>query len=177
MTHKHYLRSIRVTRILWVVYLLILCWVLVLKLGVSFSYMGERRVNLLPFADYIATNGRIDKTEMVLNVLAFIPVGIYVAMLLPSSSLGGRMLRISFISVGVECIQWILGTGAFDTTDMVTNSLGGLIGVATVELLVKLTRQPGKVQGWLNGLALLGTVLLLVLLVLLKMDMLPIRYQ
>ncbi len=177
MTYKHYLRSIRVTRILWVVYLLILCWVLVLKLGVSFSYMGERRVNLLPFADYIATNGRIDKTEMVLNVLVFIPVGIYVAMLLPSGSLGGRMLRISLISVGIECLQWVLGTGAFDTTDIVTNSLGGMIGFTTIVLLILHTKQPGKVQMWLNKIALPCTVVLVLLLVLLKLDMLPVRYR
>lgn len=176
MTTKD-LQSNKFTGILFIIYLLILCWVLVLKLGVSFSYMGERRVNLLPFADYVATHGRIDKTEMVLNVLVFIPLGMYIALLFTSRSFAGRMVRIFLVSVGIECLQWVLGTGAFDTTDIVTNSLGGMIGLITVVLLIQLTKQPGKVQLWLNWIALPCTGVLVLLLVMLKLDMLPVRYR
>jgi membrane protein YdbS with pleckstrin-like domain len=41
----------KITRVLLVVYTLVIAWILLFKLGVQFSYMAERRVNLFPFRD------------------------------------------------------------------------------------------------------------------------------
>ena len=39
----------RLTTILFTVYLMALAWILLFKLGVKFSYMERRTVNLIPF--------------------------------------------------------------------------------------------------------------------------------
>ena len=58
----------RITIILFISYLVALCWILLFKLGVRFSYMGNRKVNLIPFSEPLILNGKIDVGEIILNV-------------------------------------------------------------------------------------------------------------
>jgi len=66
----------RITIILFISYLIALCWILLFKLGVRFSYMGNRRVNLIPFSEPLILNGKIDVGEIILNVVIFMPLGV-----------------------------------------------------------------------------------------------------
>jgi glycopeptide antibiotics resistance protein len=61
----------RLTTVLFIIYLIALYWILLLKLGVRFSYMGERRTKLVPFSGPFLTS------ENILNIVIFIPLGIY----------------------------------------------------------------------------------------------------
>ena len=45
------------------------------------SSYKPRSVNLIPFMGSVIVNGRIDISEIINNILVFIPVGIYVCML------------------------------------------------------------------------------------------------
>ena len=67
----------RLTTVLFIVYLLVLLWILLFKLGVQFSYMEKRSVNLVPFKEALTSHGKIDVSETILDVLIFIPLGIY----------------------------------------------------------------------------------------------------
>lgn len=58
-----------------------LLWILEFKLGVRFSYMGKRRVNIIPFSEPVILNGKIDFGEMILNAVIFVPLGIYAAII------------------------------------------------------------------------------------------------
>ena len=59
----------RLTTVLFIIYLIALYWILLFKLGVRFSYMGERRTNLVPFSElFILTS------ENILNVVIFVPL-------------------------------------------------------------------------------------------------------
>jgi glycopeptide antibiotics resistance protein len=60
----------KLTSVLFIIYLIVLFWILLFKLGVRFSYMENRNVNLIPF-------GKIDVSETILNVVIFVPLGIY----------------------------------------------------------------------------------------------------
>src|SRR6478609_652170 len=64
----------KLTIVLLVIYLIALFWILLFKLGVRFSYMENRNVNLIPF-------GKIDVAEIILNVVIFVPLGIYAGVL------------------------------------------------------------------------------------------------
>jgi glycopeptide antibiotics resistance protein len=61
--------------------LVALLWILEFKLGVRFSYMGKRRVNIIPFSEPVILNGKIDFGEMILNAVIFVPLGIYAAII------------------------------------------------------------------------------------------------
>lgn len=169
---KGYHVTNRITTVLFIIYLLALFWILILKLGVGFSYMAERRVNLIPFEESSIVN-----SENILNVVIFIPLGIYAGILFERWNFGRKLFFVFFISLVVEGLQFILAIGAFDMTDIITNTLGGIIGLLLFEGLQKAFNNRVKAQKFINLIAAIGTVLMVLLLVLLKMDMLPIRYK
>ncbi|MEO6722198.1 MAG: VanZ family protein [Ferruginibacter sp.] len=162
----------RLTTILFVTYLIALSWILLFKLGVRFSYMENRRVNLIPFNEPVILSG-----ENILNVVIFIPLGIYAGILFQRWIFAKKLLFIFLLSLLVEGLQYILRLGAFDVTDIVTNTLGGVIGVMIFKGLEKVFNNSVKTQRFINRIAATGTVLMILLFVLLKMNMLPVRYQ
>lgn len=162
----------KLTRVLFTIYLVALCWILLLKLGVHFSYMTDRRANLIPF-----NGSSILTSENILNVLIFVPLGIYVAILFKGWTFRKKLLLLFLISLLIEGLQFILRIGAFDVTDVITNTLGGVIGLLLFKAISSAFGNSAKAQKLVNVVAAIGTVSMLLLLLLLKMDMLRIRYR
>jgi glycopeptide antibiotics resistance protein len=88
-----------------------------------------------------------------------------------------QLLFFFFVSLLVEGLQYVLRIGAFDVTDIMTNTVGGIIGFIIFKGLEKAFKNRVKAQKFVNILAATGTVLMILLLVLLKMNLLPVRYQ
>jgi glycopeptide antibiotics resistance protein len=176
-TSKNSNAANRLTAALFIVYLLVLCWVLLFKLGVRFSYMENRSVSLVPFSKLLVANGRADISEIILNVVIFVPLGIYAGILFYGWRLGRKILLFFFTSLIVEGLQFVLAVGAFDITDIITNTLGGMIGLALFEVIERVINDRLRAQKIINIIAAIATVLMIGLLLLLKLNMLPIRYQ
>jgi glycopeptide antibiotics resistance protein len=157
--------------VLFIVYLIAIFWILLFKLGVRFSYTGNSSVNLIPFSEHI------DAAEIISNVLIFVPLGMYAGVLFTRWSFGTKLLFIFLTSLMFEALQFILKIGVFDITDMITNTSGGIIGLMIFEAIKKVLKDRVKAQKFINIIAAIGTVLMISLLLLLKMNMLPIRYQ
>jgi glycopeptide antibiotics resistance protein len=104
-------------------------------------------------------------------------MGVYVGMLFQRWVNTGKILFCILISFFIECIQYLFKLGAFDATDICTNTMGAFIGLVIYHLAGKLFRDDLRTQRWINIFAALGTVLLIALLVLLKLDLLPIHYR
>lgn len=170
-------RSNQITKILLAIYLVVCCWILLFKLGVQFSYMPKRSFNLLPFDGFYRAHRRADKPELILNILIFIPLGLYFAALFRQWTWQRSLLAFFLTSLSFEAIQFIGKIGAFDVTDIITNTSGGLIGWMLFTCLRKLTGSSTKAQGVVNVICTLGTLFIITLLVLLKMDRLPIHYK
>ena len=166
----------RLTTTLFIIYLAILCWVVLLKLGVQFSYMKNREVNLTPFRELFLYH-KADLAEIIMNVLIFIPAGIYTGVLFRERGTGKKMLFVFLLSLFIEGVQYILAIGAFDTTDIITNTIGGITGLMLCRGTERAFNDTKKAHRFINLIALIGTVLLVSLLVLLKLNMLPVRYQ
>ena len=68
--------------------------------------------------------------NLVGNILAFIPFGIFVPILL--SSKVGLFRRVFFFSLALslsfECTQLVLYIGTFDVDDLILNTCGGVVG-------------------------------------------------
>lgn len=77
----------KLTKSLFVIYLIVMGWIILLKLGVQFSYMEERRLNMVPFA-----NGYYSMMETIMNVVIFIPMGMYAGILLRNKAFGMKLL-------------------------------------------------------------------------------------
>jgi glycopeptide antibiotics resistance protein len=162
----------RITAVLFVIYLLALYWILLLKLGVRFSYMGTRTLNLIPFSERL-----ILTSENILNVIIFVPLGIYTGILFRRWLFGKKLLFFFLLSLVIEGLQYTLRIGVFDVTDLLTNTLGAVIGLMVYKGFDNAFNNSVKVQKFINLLATAGTVLMILLLVLLKMNLLPVRYQ
>src|SRR4051812_9604645 len=92
----------KLTTVLFIVYLIALCWILLFKLGVRFSYMGSRRVNLIPFSEPSILNGKTDFGESILNVVIFVPLGIYAGILFGRWTFGKKLFFVFLISLIIE---------------------------------------------------------------------------
>ena len=171
------MNAARITKTCFVIYLMVVGWVLVFKLGVHFSYMDHRHVNLVPFGDAIAYASRVDYTELILNVLVFIPFGIYSKLLWAHRAVVFQVSSFLVFSFLIEVIQYTFAIGALDATDLFTNGIGGLLGWGLMSVLDKVFSTTIRLRWWINVLAVLATVFVVILLTLLKLNMLPIRYQ
>ena len=169
--------STNLTSALLIIYIIVLCWILLFKLGVQFSYMSTRRVNLVPFDTLLFSNGRVDKAELILNVVIFIPLGIYVGVLFKNRTWRHKFLIFALISLMFEGLQFIFKIGAFDITDVITNTIGGLVGLLLFSAIEKLFNNRAESQNFINAITTIGTLTMISLLLLLKLNMLPIRYQ
>jgi len=168
----------KLTNVLFITYLIALFWIIVLKLGVHFSYMGkERSINLIPFREPLILNGKLDFGEMILNVVIFVPLGIYAGILFKRWIIGKKLFLFFLISLLCEGFQFILAIGAFDITDIINNTLGGIIGLMMYLGIEKAFKNSVKAQKFINILATIATVTMILFLFLLKTNKLGITYQ
>lgn len=132
------LRYKRVTSILFIVYFLLLTWIIVFKMELSMSNLvAEKSINFIPFKESAIVNGRISFSEIINNAIVFIPVGVFTAMLADNLKFI-KMAAVPFgISLFYEITQYIFAVGACDITDLINNTLGGIVGI----LIFKLRRK------------------------------------
>ncbi len=112
-----------------------------------------------------------------MNVIIFIPLGIYAAILFKRWAVAKNVFLFFLTSLMVETLQFTFRLGAFDVTDIITNTLGGIIGLMTFKIIEKLFKNSMKAQKLINVIAATGTILMLLFLLLLKTNNLPLRYQ
>jgi glycopeptide antibiotics resistance protein len=139
--------------------------------------MENRTVNLVPFNQLFIVNGKIDFPEIIMNVVIFVPLGIYAGMLFKKWGFGKNVFFFFLISLMLEVLQYIFSIGAFDITDTITNTFGGIIGWMLFKAIEKAFKSSIKAQKIINVIAAIATVLMIVFLILLKTNNLGIRYQ
>lgn len=167
----------KLTSVLFVIYLIVLFWIVVLKLNVRFSYGNLRSINLIPFSELFTLNGKFDLSEMILNVVIFVPLGIYAGILFKRWDIGKNLFLFFLTSLICEVSQFILAIGAFDITDIINNTLGGLIGLMIYKGIEKAFKNSVRAGNFITIFATIGTISMVVLLFLLKMNKLWITYQ
>ncbi len=160
----------KLTTLLLVIYSVVLFWIIVLKLNISFSYKGTQNVNLIPFREPLLYNGRIDYNEIFLNILIFVPLGLYVGILFKKLSISRKIFSFFMVSLFCEVCQFILRIGAFDITDIINNTLGGIIGLLFFKVLEKAFNSPVKAQKLINIIATICTIIIVSTLLYLKIN-------
>ncbi len=157
------------TLLLFIIYLLALIWLILFKLQFSIPNTdGGRVVNLIPFLGSFGDNGVIRFAEIRVNILAFIPLGIYICMLKSKWSFAKKVLATVVLTLAFEITQFIFAIGRADITDVLSNTLGGIIGIGIYALLFKLMK--GKTNKVLNVIAAVLTALAILFVVLLLVN-------
>ena len=103
---------------------------------------------------------------IIYNAVAFIPVGVYVAMLGSGWSFWKKILPAAGISLIYEILQYAFAIGATDITDLINNTIGGIVGILITMLFSMMLKE--RAYKVLNILAAIGTVLVVGLLTMLS---------
>ena len=99
---KQNTKSKKMTMGLLLVYLIVLTWIIVFKMEFDISLLlctNFRNINLIPFGDSLVVNGHIDASEILLNVIAFIPFGIYLSIVKNKWNFFQKVLPIFLVSL------------------------------------------------------------------------------
>ena len=98
--------------------------------GVCLKANFSPRFSLLPFIDMIR-----GPKDAVLNVILFLPLGIFLPLLYEQYNSLSKVLLLGFLfSLSIEIIQ-IFGFGTTDINDLITNTFGAVLGYGVFELL------------------------------------------
>lgn len=153
--------------ILFIMYLLIVpVWVIFFKaeptvLFYQYWYHFEfpDMYMITHFADYANLNPmKILWGDMVLNVIAFVPFGVYLEMLFHDKSFFPKFISIASVSLAIEVLQFIFFLGSTDIVDFIANTLGGVIGLLLMKLLYR-----ERVLKLMMSLAIITTVVVAII--------------
>lgn len=112
-------------RVMMGIYFLILIWVVLFHatletLNTAFD-SDFRSLNFYPYF-----NGG----ESLLNMLIFVPLGLYIEVLAEKKAIIKKALIILATTLAFETIQYIFAIGNTDIMDIINNSIGGFAGIA-----------------------------------------------
>lgn len=120
----------RLTLTLFIIYLILLTWIILFKMQLfPERFPHIRSINLIPFSESVIVNGKIDFDEIINNLIVFIPLGLYTAMLKPRASFWKKALFPLCVSLVFETLQFAFAIGAYDITDIIMNTGGGILGL------------------------------------------------
>jgi glycopeptide antibiotics resistance protein len=130
---------------LFAAYLVLLGWVILWKLQVPYvgaAALLPRPIKLVPF---VASGdaGPSAPGEVVANIAFFLPYGVFLGLLARRRRWWQAGLLLVGSSLALEVLQHVLSVGTFDTSDILTNTAGGLAGFG----LVALVRRRGPIRG------------------------------
>ena len=150
-------------------YALILFFLLFKKKSVG----SFRTINLIPFRtiiDYLFNEDVIVRSfafsNIMGNIAIFIPLGIYIPLLINKKSIFTNSAIVALISLCVEIVQYILAIGTADVDDIILNTIGGLLGILIFKLVYLVFKDKSKVV--ITFLTPIGGVIAVILLFLLN---------
>ena len=157
-------------KILFGLYIFTLLWLLLFKFSADVISVvidhQARSLNLIPFAGYSHSYH-----EMIDNVIVFLPFGLLLGVIAKDYSFWKKLGIIAAFSLGVEILQFILAIGISDITDLITNTLGGLIGLAIYALGSKYSNT--KI---FDGCVSIIIAFLVIAIIVLRVFVLRVRY-
>lgn len=152
----------KLTKVLFGIYLLFLVWTVIFKMQFSLNDLPNfQSVNLVPLEGTTIVDGHYDYVELGLNVLIFIPFGLYISQIKPKMNVFSKTLIIAATSLVFELLQYVFVIGGTDVTDLIGNTLGGIVGIILYWILSKVFK--GQSHKLINWIALVGTIITVVL--------------
>ena len=161
-------KSCQFMLVLFLIYLILLVWIILFKLQFSIHDLDMvRSVNFIPFYYDKEIGTEFHLKEVFENLLIFVPMGIYLQMLLPKGRFHGKLAVIAGTSLLLETAQYVLAIGRSDITDLLSNTTGGLLGLALYCIIARLLRNRERADKLFLVLAVIASVIVIGLLALL----------
>ena len=161
-------KSCQFMLVLFLIYLILLVWIILFKLQFSIHDLDMvRSVNFIPFYYDKEIGTEFHLKEVFENLLIFVPMGIYLQMLLPKGRFHGKLAVIAGTSLLLETAQYVLAIGRSDITDLLSNTTGGLLGLALYCIIARLLRNRERADKLFLVLAVIASVVVTGLLALL----------
>jgi glycopeptide antibiotics resistance protein len=118
-------------------YLAILIWLILFKLSLDLAAVLQRSattLTLIPFSTSFQDSLSSGLREVVYNIVAFIPFGLLIKVNFKHLGQWRKLGLIVAFSLLMETAQYALAIGAADITDVITNTLGGWLGLKLYDL-------------------------------------------
>ena len=146
-------RSLKIMlKISLIVYVLLLTWIIVFKFRLKLADLKYiRSINIIPFKSNGMVNGI---RETFINLVLFIPFGMYLEYLFKNKRIS-NIATIILTSLCYEVLQYILHIGVSDITDIIMNTLGGVIGMILVYIYLTVSTKILKKQSFQRLLEIL----------------------
>ena len=153
------------------VYSILLVWIVLWKLELPWVGGVDRVIKLVPFLA-TAEQGASKPAEVIVNLLLFVPFGLFLGLLAPRWSRRRLVGVTALVSLTLEATQFVLAIGSTDVTDVLVNTAGALIGFGLVALARH--RLPAGGRGILIRVCVVGTLAALLAVALFVAS--PIRF-
>lgn len=156
-------RQKNTTWIVFGIYLFLLIWLVMFKFSTNLSDLSYfRNVNFIPFGQSMRVNGRIYLNELFLNLLVFVPLGVYISTFKQEWFFLLKIIPCFLLSLLFEVLQYIFAIGASDITDILNNTLGGITGIIICYIFRKIWKE--KYISIVNGIGIFVEALAVLLL-------------
>jgi len=112
----------------------VICYSIIL-FALVFLKDNIRALNLIPFGfvkDYIVDKHPLGMSNIVGNILMFIPMGMILSM--TGQRFDKALILLIGSSVCIEVLQYVLVRGVSDIDDVILNGVGGLIGIGCCQI-------------------------------------------
>ncbi|MET1016930.1 MAG: VanZ family protein, partial [Leifsonia flava] len=107
--------------VLFGIYLSLLVWIVLWKLDVPWVGGVQRVIKVVPFAA-TSGNGASAPFEVAMNLVLFVPFGVYLGLLAPRWSWWRAGGTVAGASLALEVTQYVLAVGSTDVTDVLVNA-------------------------------------------------------
>ncbi len=136
-------------------YAVLAFYVLLLVLILFYRRYYYRSFNLVPLRgiiSYLTGSDLVSGTEdaaflqglapsnLLGNIVIFIPLGVYCTLLNPKKEIWRNVLLVVAVSAAVEAVQFAFMLGIGDIDDVILNGIGGFLGVLLCRWLYRLCR-------------------------------------
>lgn len=134
------------TNILLFLYIFTLTFLILFKLSLDIpSLVTTRSINLIPF--YYDKETTFHLKEIIENILIFIPLGLLLKMKDLSPK---KIFLLGFLlSFTYEFLQYIFSIGVTDITDIITNTIGAILGSLTYSILSHFIHNKSKLNNFI----------------------------
>ncbi len=143
---------------LLIVYIVLLTWIILFKL--EFSIPSPYKIVHIHLVPFYYENSYFPLMGTFLNVLIFMPLGLYLKML----KIDNKAIIISGFAVSLifELSQYILKIGLCDITDLITNTTGAILGLYLYVLFCKIFKNNDRLDRIIKIIATIITVIMII---------------
>lgn len=153
----------KLSLIVFGIYMFLLTWLILFKFAVNLNDLSHiRNINLMPFSASMIVNGKLEVREIIYNLLVFVPLGVYIGIFKSKWSFIKKIVPCLGLSLLFEILQFVFAIGASDITDLIGNTLGGIIGIIMYSVFKQIFKD--KLITIVNSMGLIIEVFAIIML-------------